>query len=69
MKYNRLTIHFAIGNQERQWVYLRPSKRPTPTFRGAARMVAATHNSTCPESPIKPSDVSVFQVRECAYLR
>jgi hypothetical protein len=66
-----VTITFIAGNTERQMRFFRPYSAKSPTYRGAARMVAArfnAENDSCGLCPmIKPSDISVCRVEEAVY--
>lgn len=59
-----ITAHAYEGNKvsysERNYSFVRPRNAKTPTYAGAARMVAA-------ELGVKPSQVSVARVEAMSY--
>jgi hypothetical protein len=65
------TITFIGGNTERKISFIRAYSAKTPTYAGAARMVAAklnAENDSNGEYPmVKPSDISVLRIEYCDY--
>ena len=62
--------HYSVGaSYESTHRFIRSASAKTPTYKGAARMIAYSHNQTRfdeSEPAIKPSDISVARVEVCA---
>ena len=64
------SITYIAGNIERTKSFIRSYSAKKPTFLGAARMIADSHNQNRfdeSQEQIKPSDVSVMRIEFCDY--
>ncbi len=64
------SITYITGNVERTKSFIRSYSAQKPTFLGAARMIADSHNQNrfdASEKQIKPSDVSVMRIEFSDY--
>jgi len=63
-------IHHSTGaSYESTHSFIRSASAKTPTYTGAARMIATSHNQNRfdeSEATIKPSDISISRVEVCA---
>jgi len=51
-----ITVHYHANQWQQSYSFVRPARRPVPTARGVARMLAAEHGE-------KPSDYSIERIQ------
>lgn len=71
MKNYLINVTFVAGNTERTASFIRRRRDRRPTYRGAARMVAARTNADNGSTSyplVRPSDISVSRVEVMCYV-